>query len=313
MDEDHVEEWPIAGKEFFGHLLAQEKAVGALADKAEYRLCVDWIVHACVDYGFKANVAGLASKFFGVFLHEARSKPKRRKLDLTFKKLIVKMAGHMLDMRKHNESGLCEMICIVCIAIAAKKLEPKAVGPYLGDFDENFTFEELKKAESFVLGVLRWNLSYSTPYEFVQYWLPLMPVSVDRKQCQDLCTEAISACLPEVNFYDSRPSVFAAAATLWSLGVMEYDVSEWTEELNVQLGCGVMESVWMLQDHMYHNAKLCEAYPHAAKPMGDRADSPAAAMDVHMMFDQNSSAGLKRPIAARFDSCKQAKIARMEK
>lgn len=311
MDEDHVQEWPIVGKEFFAHLLAQERTPGPLIDEREHRLCVEWIVRACMDYGFKPNVAGLASKFFGAFLHHARSKPKCTASDLTFKQLMVKTAGHILDMNVHNESALCEMICIVCVAIAAKKVEPKSVGPYLGDFDENFTFEELKKAESTVLGFLRWNISYSTPYEFVEYWMPLMPRGVDRKQCQDLCVEAIGACLPEVNFYDSRPSLFAAAATLWSLSVMKCDASEWTNEIMAQLGCGIMEKVWALQDDMCLNETLRKAYPHAAKPQ-DRSNSPAGVMDVHMMFE-DVSVGLKRPIAERFDGGSQTKIARMAK
>merc|ERR1711907_565156 len=101
------------------------------------------------------------------------------------------MAGHMLDMRKHNESALCEIICMVCIAIAAKKIEPKSVGPYLGDFDENFTFDELKKAESAVLGFLRWNIVYSTPYEFVQYWIPLMPRGITAKSAKTCASKRL--------------------------------------------------------------------------------------------------------------------------
>jgi|ERR1712072_32466 len=311
MDEDHVQEWPTLGREFFAHLLAQERAAGPLVDEREHRLCIEWIVRACSDYGFKPNVAGLASKFFGAFLRLARDKNKC-KMKVTFKQLMVKVAGHILDMEKHNESALCEMICIVSIAIAAKKVEPKSIGPYLGDFDENFTFEELKKAESLVLGCLRWNLSYSTPYEFVGYWMPHMPRGIDRKQCQDLCIEAIGVCLPETNFYDVRPSVFGAAATLWALTVMKVDLSEWTNEIMAQLGCGVMESVWGLQDHICFNDTLRKAYPHGAKPH-DRAVSPNGVMDVHMMFEKDVSVGVKRPIAARFDGGSQTKVARMAK
>jgi len=305
MDEDHAEEWPSAGKEFFAHLLAQERAAGPLVDEREHRLCVEWIVRACSDYGFKPNVAGLATKFFGAFLRLARSK-FQDKMKLTFKQLMVKVAGHILDMEKHNESALCEMICIVCIAIAAKKVEPKAVGPYLGDFDENFSFEELKKAESLVLGCLRWNLSYSTPYEFVGYWMTHLPRGIDRNRFQDLCIEAIGVCLPETNFYDVRPSLFAAAVSLWSLTVMKSDdLSDWTNELTTQLGYDVMESVRGLQDHICFNDTLRKAYPDV------RSESPEVGMDVHMMFEKQ--AGLKRPIAERFASGSQTKIAKLAK
>lgn len=310
MDEDHSQDWPIAGKEFFAHLLAQERTTGPLVDERENRLCVEWIVRACSDYGFKPNVAGLAAKFFGAFLHHARSKPKCTVCDLTFKQLMVKTVGHILDMNTHNESALCEMICIVCIAIAAKKVEPKSVGPYLGDFDENFSFEELKKAESTLLGFLRWNIAYSTPYEFVQYWMPLMPRGIDRQKCQDLCFEAIGTCLPEVNFHDSRPSLFAAASISWALTVMNCDLSEWMKELTTQLTAGVMENVWLMQDDICLNASLRKSYPHAAKP-GCRADSPAGVMDMHMLFEMDAGAGLKRPIAERFDDGQNNKVARI--
>jgi hypothetical protein len=315
MDEDHSEDWPIAGKEFFAHLLAQERTPGLpVVDEREYRLCVEWIVRACSDYGFKPNVAGLATKFFGVFLHYSRSQPKCTACDITFKQLMVKMVGHILDMNKHNESALCEMMCIVSIAIAAKKVEPKSIGPYLGDFDENFTFAELKKAESTLLGFLRWNIAYSTPYEFVQYWMPLMPRGIDRKKCQDLCFEAIGACLPEVTFYDSRPSLFAAASILWALTVMNCDATQWTNEISAQLGCSVMESVWLMQDDICLNASLRKAYPHAAKPHC-RSDSPAGVMDMHVIFEKDAGVGLKRPVPERPSDGKigNHKVARVEK
>jgi len=39
MDEDHSEDWPIAGKEFFAHLLAQERTPGLPVSTRENTDC----------------------------------------------------------------------------------------------------------------------------------------------------------------------------------------------------------------------------------------------------------------------------------
>lgn len=302
--EDVVEVWPTGpGPEFLAHLLAQEFCPGPLFDQRERKLCVQWINRACVDYGFTANVGGLATKFFDVFLAGARSQAKCGLRELTFKQLIVKVSGYILDMNKHNESALCELLCIVCIAIAAKKVEPKARGPYLGDFDENFTFEELKAAEALVLCQLRWNISYSTPYEFVQHWLAQLPAGLEQNKCQSVCFEVITTCIPESNFYDKRPSVFGAGALLWGLTAAgEIETAKWENELTSQLGASFMESAMVMQDDISFNETLRHKYPQACKPR--RAPTPHHVMDLHLQFDNvvNPTAGLKRPVAERFDA-----------
>ena len=72
-------------------------------------------------------------------------------------------------------------------------LRPQA--PFLGDFDENFTFNELRAMERLVLKALQWSLCYSTPYDFTYYWMGAEKLrGSEREKTNELCHEAISKC-----------------------------------------------------------------------------------------------------------------------
>lgn len=289
---ERPEVWPAEGREFYAHLLAQERFTGPIVDPRERGLCVQWIVRATSDYGFRPGSAGLAAKLFDAFLSNARSQKGCSVRELTFKQLVVKVAGHILDMTKHKESSVCELVCIVCIAIAAKKWEPKERAPYLGDFDENFTLEELRKAETLVLSQLHWRISYSTVYDCVHYWATRLPRNVDRTEFLKLCEDGAGKCIPDHSINERRISVFAAGITLWAFAAMQLDTSHWEQELKTHLGFA-MEDVLLIQEDI--GVHLREEYPMAYRPR--RVDSPAAVMDMHMQFSDSpgSQQGLKRP------------------
>ena len=55
-------------------------------------------------------------------MHRARNVVGNK---LTFKQLIVAIVGPAMIKEGHKESQMCECLCICCIAVAAKKIEPK--------------------------------------------------------------------------------------------------------------------------------------------------------------------------------------------
>lgn len=294
---DKPEVWPAEGKQFYAHLLAQERSTGAIVDARERGLCVQWIIRACQDYGFRPGSGGLACKLFDALLSNARSQKGCTARELTFKQLVVKLAGHILDMSKHKESALCELLCIVCISIAAKKWEPKERAPYLGDFDENFTFVELRKAETLVLDKLRWSISYSTVYDCIHYWAMRLPRNLECKEFITLCEDGAGKCIPDHAINERRVSVFAAGLTLWAFAAMQLETSEWEQELKTHLGFA-MDDAFAVQDDI--GAHLRDEYPVAYKPRS-RLDSPQTIMDMHKQFSDSPSSpqGLKRPVPER--------------
>lgn len=294
--EERQEVWPEAGKEFYAHLLAQERSTGPVVDPRERGLCLQWIVRACKDYGFRPGAGGLAATLFDAFVSAARTQKGCSIREATFKEVMVRVAGHLLDMNVHKESALCELICIVCISIAAKKVEPKEHAPYLGDFDENFTLGELKRTEALVLGQLRWHISYSTPYDSVHYWASRLPCGVEKSKFIELCEEAIGVCLPELSFNERRATVFGAGVTLWALAAMsqEAHLPEWAKLLETHLTFA-MEQAFAVQEDVGNH--LQDAYPHAYRPC--RADSPPSILEG-MPFREGIPQGLKRPVAARW-------------
>lgn len=293
---ERPEVWPAEGKQFYAHLLAQERYTGPIVDPRERGLCVQWIVRACSDYGFRGGVAGLACKLFDAFLSNARTQKGCSARELTFKQLMVKAAGHLLDMSVHKESALCELLCIVCISISAKKVEPKERAPHLGDFDENFTLDELKQAEALVLNTLRWRISYATPYDAVHYWVMRLHRNMDRAKFIMLCEEAIGKSIPEHSISDRRATVFGGAVTIWALVVMGIDTTEWEAELETHLKFAMEDTLVTSEDIGVH---LRDEYPMGYKPR--RVDSPANIMDLRMHFSDSpvSHQGLKRPVPER--------------
>ena len=80
-------------------------------------------MQACVEYEFRADVPAAAVRYFDELIAHVRSLPESR--GLKFKQMVVVLASRKLDTELHKESAICELICIICISIAAKKLEPR--------------------------------------------------------------------------------------------------------------------------------------------------------------------------------------------
>lgn len=293
----HGEEWPVQSRDFYDHLLNQQRKVDAPADQRERKLCVTWITRACSDYGFSPETGALAVAFFDAFMTASR---KEHSTELNFKQLMVQVGAAAVDTAKHKESQICELMCIVCIAVAAKKVEPKEKAPFLGDFDENFTFKELKKMETLVLDRLGWDLGAATVYDFLHYWVGQSSVqSSDRKRLKEIANEAILYCIKENEFATQTPSVFGAAVSLWAFAA--YGLS--AEELQAEM--------WMhtsLSDEdvnaccEYMGNALSASYPQAYRATTAGRHSPSSVMDMANAFSSEpaaTKAGLKRPTPER--------------
>lgn len=266
---------------------------------------MSWIVRACQDYGFQPDTGGLGVQYFDCLMRSARRTPGT--IQLTFKQLIVKVGGPAVsDSTRVKESQICELMCICCIAIAAKKLEPKEKAPYLGDFEENFGFKELQSMERLVLGKLQWRLGFSSPYDFVHFWLPQKKAfECNKAEMLALCNTSIATCIKEEAFAAIPARVFGAAATLWAHHAMRIDSADWETRL-LASGKFSEEELGVACECM---GDLLEAdYPHAFKP--HRSGSPSGVMDVANVLGfsddlENTQAGaLKRPLPERF-SCNE--------
>lgn len=296
------EVWPSAGRDFYEKLEKLERMPHRsypLADARERRLCIQWILRACDDYGFNKSTGTLAAKLFEVFLLNARVSPAAK--DLSLKTLVVKVAQGLIDPQKHKESSICELICIVIIAVSAKKVEPKESAPFLGDFDENFSFSELMAMETRVLNILQWNLSYSTVYDFTAYWEQFLPKGIDRKKFTAILEEAVTVSAPEHNFAFFRPSILAAGTTLFAFSALQISSKEWEAKLETHLGEAVGDAL-TARDQIAD--LLADQYPHAVSAVM-RPESPdqvtglPAALTASTQQIPARPQGIKRPVAQR--------------
>jgi len=315
--EERPEVWPAERREYYRHhLLQQERAPLAPTDPRERKLCTTWIVRACSDYGFRPNVAGLAIHFFDLYLSAARGRePSLRgasETRLTFKELILKTAGEATKGADHKESQICELMCICCITVAAKKLEPKEKAPYLGDFDENFAFSELRGMERLVLEALQWRLTYATGWDFTAFWTPFTERSVDKGQFKALCDEALGRCVKEEGFAAMRASVFGAATTLWAHAALGEATESWEQTLLENAGLHMDEDLLVALDKVGEVMK--KEYPQAYTPY--RSGSPTNVTDMvergFFSGEVGPKSGLKRPSAERWEPDSSAKYAKCD-
>lgn len=288
--------------------------MAAPADPRERKLCTTWIVRACSDYGFRANVAGLAVHFFDRYLRAARLREPSLRVDasqrLSFKELIMKTAGEATKGSQHKESQICELMCICCITVAAKLLEPKEKAPYLGDFDENFAFHELKEMEKLVLEALDWRLSYATAWDFTAFWTDFTDRSTDKKQFKTLCDEALGRCVKEDAFSSMRSSVFGAAATVWVHAALRKPTEQWESKLRETAGIHMDEDMLVALDKI--GEVMQKEYPYAYTPYRSGSPTNVTDMCAHgfpFSNEVDGRSGLKRPSAERWepDSSKYTK------
>ena len=141
-------------------------------------------------------------------LHRTGCKENRTKS----KGLVPKSLRNVIALR----NLLCVACFFVCV-IACLDFDPIPQAPFLGDFDENFTFQELRKMEHEVLDKLNWKLGYSTPHDYIHFWVGRAEWGVDRKKTIMLCNEAIGMCTVEADFANPRSAgIFGAGAMLWA-------------------------------------------------------------------------------------------------
>jgi len=299
--QEYQPEWPAESSEFHDFLRSQEHVTERPDDIRERRLCVSWLVKACCEYGFSPATSGLAVKYFDVVMHVSRRSPGASAKELTFKQLIMKIGSSAVDTKKFQESQVCELVCIICISLAAKKLEPKDKAPFLGDFDENFTFQELRSMEAAVLGILNWKLGYSTPHDYIHFWVGRAEWGVDRKKTIMLCNEAIKVCTVEADFANPRSAgIFGAGAMLWAYYAQGLPTAKLENEFTSIMGVEEEDDLHTAAEQIGSCLRI--SYPHAFKPR--RAGSPTNVIDVPNMVafsdDMATAQGVKRPKPEQF-------------
>jgi len=279
--EDVSEVWPVDGDEFFQHLIRQDRVLGNTLSSRERRLCITWIVRACSDYALSSVTGVLAVKLYDAFIHKCRQRPGLAKL--TFKQLVVQVGSSVVDISKHKESQICELMCIVCIALAAKKCEAKEKAPFLGDFADNFSFQDLRAMEHHILNALCWNVSFSTPSDFVQYWVERSPCGVNRAKTNALCHEAIAKCITEIEFASpKKSSLFGTAVVLWAYNAQSLPTAELQKNVQSLMGQDMVELHLTVEQIATH---LSSRYPHAVcAPCHCRTDSPGNIVNVTSVF-----------------------------
>jgi len=288
------EVWPTSDADFYRHLVKQERCFEPIQDVRERKLCVDWIVRACTEYGFRADVPAAATRYFDELIAYARSLPSSQ--GLKFKPMVVTLASRKLDTQAHKESAICELICIICISIAAKKLEPKAKAPFLGDFEDHYTFAELRNMETLVLDALQWDLSSCTAIDFIHHWLPRIPLEdpCQRRKMQEHSERCVHKCLGEAEFAKMRPSIIGAAATLWGHAAMNLDFKKWEEDL-LTLVDFTVDEVSPVVETMAE--LLSDEYPDAYHALSRRSCSPLSVLNMTTEF--RKLPGVKRPTPER--------------
>lgn len=291
--EPDPEVWPAEAGDFYNHLTRNERPRSPIKDSRERKLCVSWITRACSDYGFSPDTGGLAVEYFDAMMAQCRRLPDTEAL--TFKQLVKRVGATAVDVSRHKESQLCELICIVCISIAAKKVEAKEKAPFLGDFDEHFTFQELRAMERLVLDSMQWNLNCSTVFDFVHFWTQQASRDVDRVELKRLCMESIAMCMKESEFSDKSARVFGAAVTIWAHDAKSWSAVEIRASMSRLMGSQEDADIVRAVEHVGFYLK--QQYPHAFKPR--RAESPTTTLEftntVIGYCDEAAKQGLKRP------------------
>jgi len=268
---------PSREREFFSHLLSTEHSLGPPQDPRERRACAAWIRQACSDYRLQPDTGYLAVKYYDAFVQAYRQQLNLSVAAMPFEQLVKHVAAAALastrtrrSLNEHKESQVCELVLLVCIGVAAKKNESREKALFLGDFNQNFTFEELQAMEHHVLKTLGWNLHYCTPYNFIYYWLGAEKLhDTERKKTNKLCVEAIFNCGIDNEFAGPlSSSIFGSAAMLWAYRVHEKCTKKLEQQMSSHMG-GCMEellaTVKRISSHLHSTYPLlreCEGGAH---------------------------------------------------
>jgi len=281
------QDWAVLRTREQQHLRKRRKGI---VDHRERKLCVSWLIRACEEYGFRPDVCALAIQFYDSILDCFRVKydPK----NYTFKQMVVAATTGVLNAQQHKESAMCELICIICISIAAKKLEPKEKAPYLGDFEDYYQFSELQSMEHRVLDMLNWDLASCTALDFVHVWLAKPQHETHQQQrlredIQKLVEISIKKCMRDAAFAMTKPSLLGTASMLWAHRVIaaktgEYEATrKWERQLADRLATD-WEDMLMLAENIGSVMALDAQYENPFSV--DRAESPSTVVDLNQMM-----------------------------
>ena len=289
--------WPTTDADVYRQLRSQECDPTAVCDWArtrERQLCANWIVRACSDYGFREDVPAAAVLFFDRLMSRVRKQPGMA--DNRFKDIVLMFVGNKIDIRDRKHSSACEIICIVCITIAAKKLEPRMSAPFLGDFEGYHSFADLRSIETLVLNSLQWDLTSCTAVNFLHHWLPRLELQ-HREQIQILGNKILLRCLSDPELAQIWPRYLGAASVVWAHAVLQLDAGEWQKSCELNL-----HEVESVVDCMA--AIMSDEYPEVLERR--RSRSPVTIMGVQdtisctiSKINNSPQPGLKRPIPQR--------------
>ncbi|GFQ02218.1 cyclin-d5-3 [Phtheirospermum japonicum] len=184
--------------EYLKTLLEKEIACGVLQFQdswiARARLdAIQYIIKTSVLLGFRLQTAYVSVTYLDRFL-------SRRSID------------------GDNNSWAMRLLSMACLSLAAKMDEVSV--PPLPHFcvdDYNFESQVIQRMELLVLNELGWTMGSITPFSFVDFFAKKFSVNTEARNGVSRIEEVILGAMGDVKIMCHKPSVIAAAATLFVL------------------------------------------------------------------------------------------------
>ncbi|KAL3812321.1 hypothetical protein ACJIZ3_013589 [Penstemon smallii] len=224
--------------EYIQMLLDREINIGTDGLQMQEFFRSDWIQRARLDgieyilrmrdlLGFRFQTAYLSITYLDRFL-------QRRSIDATEKAWAVKL------------------VSMACLSLGAK-MEESCTVPLLSDFclkDDHINFESkvIQRMELLVLDTLGWKMGSITPFAFTHFFFknyyPIsisISISIPTTNLLSRIVEIIFGAIKDVKLMNQRPSVLAAAATLFVLdqrftrNVLELKIYPLASTFNLQI------------------------------------------------------------------------------
>lgn len=162
-------------------------------------ILIDWIVDVCLEYRIDIKTLHLCVSLFDRYT--------------CLKVTIVRTKLQMT------------ILAALLIAMKSEEVFPATVDNLVYIADNTFSHKELIKMETKMLEALKYEISYPTCIDFATYYHLVLKLS---KQEISLSNYVMDYSLLDVNAYNYRPSLIAAASIYYALRVVK---KEWTKKM----------------------------------------------------------------------------------
>ncbi|KAI3774659.1 hypothetical protein L1987_49218 [Smallanthus sonchifolius] len=176
---------------------------------------INWILNAHAHYQFHPITAVLSVNYFDRFLSAAAA-------------------------AEWNNGWKFQLLSVACFSLAAKLEEPEV--PLLLDLqvsEPRFVFEpkSIQRMELWVMEKLNWRLRSVTPFDFLGYFIFMLPQSssADERHFHCKCSDLIVKTIRVIDFLRFRPSVIAAAVVICAAGESVEVPESYYEKVNKEM------------------------------------------------------------------------------